>query len=192
MAEKKVYRNAVRSRRLIRAAFVELMKEKPFEKITATDIINRSGLNRSTFYAHYPDVKGILDEITAEVVAIFEDLLNDADFSAFFDNPRPLLEKMQQYLIDNEEMYRWLSKSDIAHVKLEELKQILIRKALACSKLPTGDLNKLQLEIGTRMLLGGVIDVFRQWLVGEIVCTQDELTAEVIRMVQLLRPDLTR
>ena len=35
-----------------------------FRRITATDIINRSGLNRSTFYAHYPDVKGIIDELS--------------------------------------------------------------------------------------------------------------------------------
>ena len=49
MAEKKEYRNAVRSRRMIREAFVDLLHKKPVEKITATDIINRSGLNRSTF-----------------------------------------------------------------------------------------------------------------------------------------------
>ena len=188
MPPKKEYRNAVRSRRMIRNAFVELMHEKPFEKITATDIINRSGLNRSTFYAHYPDVKGILDEITTEIVKMFEELLNDADFATFFDDPEPLLIKMQQYLLDNEELYRWLSKSDMSHVKLEELKQILIRKALACTNLPMGDLNALQLEIGTRMMLGGVIDVFRQWLNGEICCTQEELTTEVMRVVREMRP----
>lgn len=188
LASKKEYRNAIRSRRLIRAAFVELMHEKPFEKITATDIINRSGLNRSTFYAHYPDVKGILDEITTEIVKMFEELLNDADFATFFDDPEPLLIKMQQYLLDNEELYRWLSKSDMSLVKLEELKQILIRKVLACSNLPAGNLNELQREIGIRMMLGGVIDVFRQWLNGEICCTQEELTAEVMRVVREMRP----
>ena len=68
VAEKKEYRNAVRSRRMIREAFVALLHEKPFEKITATDIINRSGLNRSTFYAHYPDIYGIVDEMQEEII----------------------------------------------------------------------------------------------------------------------------
>ena len=45
MEQKKPYRNAIRSRRMIRETFVELMREKSFEKITATDIINRSGLD---------------------------------------------------------------------------------------------------------------------------------------------------
>ena len=189
MPPKKEYRNAIRSRRLIRTAFVELMHEKSFEKITATDIINRSGLNRSTFYAHYPDVKGILDEIIAEVVKLFEELLNDVDFATFFDDPAPLLKQMQQYLLDNEELYRWLSKSDMSYVKLEELKQVLIRKALGCPNLPAMGFNDLQREIGIRMMLGGVIDVFRQWLTGEIQCTQDELTTEVMHMIQMMRPD---
>ena len=81
MPTKKEYRNAIRSRRMIRESFVELLHEKPLEKITATDIINRSGLNRSTFYAHYPDVKGIIDEITGEIYAMFRQMLAELDFS---------------------------------------------------------------------------------------------------------------
>ena len=85
MAEKKEYRNAVRSRMLIRAAFVDLLHEKPYEKIKATDIINRAGINRSTFYAHYPDIKGILEEITEEIVTVFHDTLVGIDLCNFLD-----------------------------------------------------------------------------------------------------------
>ena len=77
MAEKKEYRNAVRSRMLIRTAFADLLHEKPVEKITATDIINRSGINRSTFYAHYPDARGIIDEIGNEIVEVFRKSLRN-------------------------------------------------------------------------------------------------------------------
>ena len=48
MAEKKEYRSAIRSRRLIRAALLELLQEKKFEKITVTDIVKRADINRST------------------------------------------------------------------------------------------------------------------------------------------------
>ena len=63
MQKRKEYRNKIRSRQLIRQAFEELLKEKNYDKITATDVINRANVNRSTFYAHYPDVRGIVDEI---------------------------------------------------------------------------------------------------------------------------------
>lgn len=57
MGERKVYKSALRSRKWIRQAFMELLREKEFEKITVTDIVNRADINRSTFYAHYPDVR---------------------------------------------------------------------------------------------------------------------------------------
>ena len=57
MGERKVYKSALRSRKWIRQAFMELLREKDFEKITVTDIVNRADINRSTFYAHYPDVR---------------------------------------------------------------------------------------------------------------------------------------
>ena len=41
MREKAEYRSSIRSRRLIRQAFVELLQEKELEKITVTDIITR-------------------------------------------------------------------------------------------------------------------------------------------------------
>ncbi|MBO5365138.1 MAG: TetR family transcriptional regulator, partial [Peptococcaceae bacterium] len=53
MPAQKSYRNAVRSKTMIRQAFLELLQEKPYEKITVTDIAQRADLNRSTFYAHY-------------------------------------------------------------------------------------------------------------------------------------------
>ena len=78
---KKEYRSAIRSRKLIRQAFMELLKEKTFEKITVTDIVNRADINRSTFYAHYPDVMGLLDEIQEEIISFFEQYLRKVNFS---------------------------------------------------------------------------------------------------------------
>ena len=68
MEKRKEYRSAVRSRRLIRSAFLELLREKAYEKITVTDIVTRADINRSTFYAHYPDVRGLVEEIVGEAI----------------------------------------------------------------------------------------------------------------------------
>lgn len=63
MTERKEYRSSRRSRRMIRVAFESLIREREFSKITVTDIVERADLNRSTFYAHYPDIYGIVEEI---------------------------------------------------------------------------------------------------------------------------------
>ena len=46
---KNEYRNAARSKALIKTAFIELLKEKPASKITVTDIIQRANVSRGTF-----------------------------------------------------------------------------------------------------------------------------------------------
>ena len=51
------------TRSAIRAAFLELLKEKNPEKITVKDISEKCGINRNTFYYHYQDTFTLLEEI---------------------------------------------------------------------------------------------------------------------------------
>lgn len=184
MASKKEYRNAIRSRQLIRAAFVDLLHEKPFEKITATDIINRSGLNRSTFYAHYPDVKGIMDEFTGEIIQMFRRMLSEMDFSIFLTDPEPYLKKMISFLEDNHELYRLLGKSDLSLLYLEQLKKVLVQQVLDTPNLPVEGYSKTSAEIQIRLLLSGMIDTYRDWIAGEIDYTLEELTTETAKAIR--------
>lgn len=43
----------IRTKEIIRDAFWELLEEKPYNKITVQDIVNRCQVNRNTFYYHF-------------------------------------------------------------------------------------------------------------------------------------------
>lgn len=58
----------VKTRELIRRAFLELIVEKGYEAITIQDIAERSMTNRNTFYLHYTDKKDLLEIVTDEVL----------------------------------------------------------------------------------------------------------------------------
>lgn len=185
MHEKKEYRNKVRSRQMIRTAFRELIHEKPLEKITATDIINRSGLNRSTFYAHYPDVKGIMDEFTDEIVATFRQMLTEMDFSKFLQNPEPNLKKIMGFLEENQELYRILMQSELALVRLNQIKKLLIQQVMDTPKFSFEVQAPLTAQIHIHVLMRGIIDTYWEWLAGEIPCSLDELTGELAGAISL-------
>ena len=51
----------------IRRAFEQLMTEKDFEKITVTELAERAMINKKTFYAYYPDLDSLLEEIQDEL-----------------------------------------------------------------------------------------------------------------------------
>lgn len=58
-----------KTRRAIRSAFYELIKEKPLEKITVREIAERAEINKTTFYAHYETVYDLVDQLQQEAVA---------------------------------------------------------------------------------------------------------------------------
>ena len=47
---------SVLTKKALLIAFGELLEEKPFNKITITDITARCGLNRMTFYYHFDNI----------------------------------------------------------------------------------------------------------------------------------------
>jgi AcrR family transcriptional regulator len=55
-----------RTRQGIEQAFVELVKEKGFQAVNVQDITDRAGINRATFYAHFPDKYVLLDRYIQE------------------------------------------------------------------------------------------------------------------------------
>jgi AcrR family transcriptional regulator len=183
VAEKKMYRNAIRSRQMIRSAFLELLREKPCEKITATDIIQRADINRSTFYAHYPDVRGIMDEIMAEITQMFRNMLQSVDFTAFFEDPVPILREVMEFVRQNQEMYQILLQYNVALEQLEQLKKVLIAQVLEIPNLPVQNQGSVGVAIRVRMLISGLVDTYRQWLEGELNCTLEETVEEVAEEV---------
>ena len=54
------------TKQAIKAAFLELLDEKPLNKISVRDIVERCGINRNSFYYHFQDIPTLLGEIILE------------------------------------------------------------------------------------------------------------------------------
>ena len=66
---KKADRRIIRSKRLLKHSLISLLGEKSFNDITITDIVNRSELNRSTFYSHFSNKEELLNFIIDDLLA---------------------------------------------------------------------------------------------------------------------------
>ncbi|WP_260287159.1 TetR/AcrR family transcriptional regulator [Peribacillus aracenensis] len=65
----KVDRRILKSQEAIKNAFMELMSEKDFDKITVKDICNGANVGNRTFYLHYLDKFDLLDKLIEEHLA---------------------------------------------------------------------------------------------------------------------------
>lgn len=54
-------RRVRRTRRLLTEAFIALVLETGYERITVQDILDRADIGRSTFYAHFRDKQALLE-----------------------------------------------------------------------------------------------------------------------------------
>ena len=64
-------------------AFLKLIEEKPFSKITVNDIVKEAGVHRNTFYYHYQSIPAMLSEIcrrmTDKMFDIYQNVQSPAD-----------------------------------------------------------------------------------------------------------------
>lgn len=184
MSDKKEYRSAIRSRRLIRQAFHDLLKEKPFEKITVTDIVKRADINRSTFYAHYPDVRGLVEEILNDVVDRSLQLARDTNYTKIFENPEPFLKGLMEIGMENMDIYNLLGNSDFALRQMESIKTVFLEKAVEAVEIPEHIRLSNTYKIQINFFIGGILNTFQQWMQGNLDCTVEEIMemlADLIR-----------
>lgn len=53
---------------MVKQSLIELLRTKPVAKITVTEICERAGINRATFYAHYSDPMDLLHSVENEII----------------------------------------------------------------------------------------------------------------------------
>lgn len=51
----------------IKTVFIQLLEEKPFNKITVKNIVDRCQINRNTFYYHFHSIPDLLENIVKEI-----------------------------------------------------------------------------------------------------------------------------
>ena len=77
-------RRSQRTRHLLSAAFVELLREKGYSAITVSDIIERANVGRSTFYSHYRDKDDLFVHELDRVIELLNERTPNQEDLPFF------------------------------------------------------------------------------------------------------------
>ena len=67
----------VRTRKMIKEAFVELMDSVGFSKITIDSLAKKAFINRNTFYLHYTDKFDLLEQLQNEILDGLKEIVKD-------------------------------------------------------------------------------------------------------------------
>lgn len=179
------YRSAIRSRKMIRESFLELLKEKDISKITVTDIVNKADLNRSTFYAHYMDVRAITEEMENEVIDKMIEILKKFEFKNFFNNPTPLLLEVSRFLESNQDTYKILLKVNDAETFLKKLKNEFAKYMMLDTDIPEYLKDSKMVNLRISYFAGGIINMYQDWFNGNLDCSLNDIALEVSKLLSL-------
>ena len=178
------YRSAFRSRKLIKQAFVELLKEKEIDKITVKDVVTKADINRGTFYAHYTSVYSVSEQIGNEIISALFEFLDEFKTTRLIENPLPFMMKISRFLENDLEFYRLLINSERSIAFLNKLKTLFIDKILSDEKKMSAIKNKEQFIICVNLYASGFVGIYQDWFNHKIKMSLDELTfnfSEIIK-----------
>lgn len=167
------YRSAIRSRQLIKVALADLLQEKPLDKITVTDIVNRAQINRGTFYAHYADIPDVIQHLIQQAFSSIQVAL--AQPQQLADIPQVLLKQVQAFLEEDLDFYRKVLSSSVSVLMQEQLVETVLEYLLQHEEdYPIG--NHEQYVFLIRFCAGGLSNLYREWFAGKLPLSLDELT----------------
>lgn len=171
MSQKAEYKSAVRSRKLIKNALIDLLKEKPLDKITVTDIAGRAELNRGTFYAHYPDINSLIQSLEEEIVQTLCDLLYAVEEPNPLDAPLPLFLQISEYLEENREIVLALMNSRTTSTFFVSLPELITRQLVASSGIEESRRKNPAFQTRCRFYAGGAASLYIAWFQGTLHCS---------------------
>ena len=176
---KKTDLRIIRSKHSIKKAFIELLNEKGYEKITIQDIADKAMINRNTFYLHYQNKPDLLNRSMDELLEELNITLNlcsssktPVSGSKLEQLMQIILEKIQNnipfykaLLLDENRIYGFQS-------KMEEI----IKKTVS------DGLDNTQLKISKELLLQYIASTFMGiviwWVKNDLSYTPKELASQ--------------
>ena len=194
----KMDRRVQRTRKALRSALLELIKEKGYDSISVEEITQRANLGRATFYLHYKDKEDLLVDEFNEIVNERARTISDIPFSAWLpalenpdqtteNKPAPPLLMAFQHVANHADLYRILLKNEKSDRTLERIRKIIsqaitafMQKKLEIDPIPI--LSEVPIDLLAAYFSGALLSCVDWWFEQELSYTPEEMT----RMFQRL------
>ena len=144
----------------LRSALLDILLEKELSTVSVSEICQKAGVNRNTFYAHYKSVSALLNSIE-------EDFLNEI-IEKLKESTEPyngdlitLLDVLMSTVRENGDMCRLMFSDYGDQGYLDKIVDYALPVALPSW---TGNMSREDAELLYRFIAGGSVSVIRNWV----------------------------
>lgn len=129
---KNEYQSSKKSKELIKYTLLNMIKGRFQSKpITITELVEKAGINRGTFYFHYKNIYEVIKEIEQDVTNEFKTILTkNAKEIKTGQNVSTLINCLSKFMKDNNEIFSYFLTSDEYKYFVDKIKTEIIKFVL--------------------------------------------------------------
>lgn len=173
MKVKNLNNSSTKTRKLIKKTFMEMLSEKKeISKISVSELVQRAEISRSTFYSHFDDIYGVVEEFENELIDEFVStsyFLEANTYELFF-------EKLFEFLKSNDNNYKIICKSDDFLVEAKKLTTLSVNKLISIAEEDTKIVNRKFIELEISVFIQGLLLEYVKYCRGLNKFTLEDLT----------------
>jgi len=162
-------RRSQRTRYLLSAALVELIREKDYSNITVGEIIKRANVGRSTFYAHYRDKDSLFVGEMDRVIEVLSHRIPNQEESPFFPSLGLFRHVGEEY-----ELYKALLWTPGIDLLIKHMQKSLSQRVEEVLHKSGRDLD-VPIPILASFIVGSFLTLLKWWLENKMVYSPEEM-----------------
>ncbi|GHO92978.1 TetR family transcriptional regulator [Reticulibacter mediterranei] len=167
MKQQKADRRSQRTYHLVSYALAELLAEKPYNEILVQDILDRAGIGRTTFYAHYFDKEDVLNNMTEQILSTF---MQQIAHSTTRKRVVPSLELFEHIYQSPQVHFRALMQSRAGEPLWEAMQTALCRtiEPALCTLWAEKRSSPIPLPVVSQYLAGAFLTLLKWWVAADM------------------------
>lgn len=156
-------RRTERTKAKILEALLELSKEKSINEISIRELTERAKIHRNTFYIHYTDVYGILDDLENHMCTVAAEATEQFTSQQLRENASDVLEIIFSYLKERRE-YCMLMLENRTRISVgQKVLESVFEKYLTAFE-DSCDRQAFAFQVQFRYCTSGVIGIVLYWI----------------------------
>lgn len=157
----------------IKVCFISLLKKKPLDDITITELCEMRDINRATFYKYYENQYDLLEKLEHEYIQEILNAIDESDSQGFPMLVRPIIEKVKS----TQEYFSVLISDNSDSNFREKVFNLCYQENMKIIDNIFTNTPETQKQWLFYFMAEGLNGIFRQWVAGGMKESAEELTA---------------
>ena len=189
VAHKSTHKNAVRSRQMIKKAFAEMLNEKDISKITVTDIVEKAGISRGTFYAHYMDVYDLYNAIQNNVMEAVRETMDAIGAKTLLVDPTEVLTGAFRFLEEKKAYYKLFITTSRSNELVDRIVTYVGERLTSEAEESFSEEDLKEIKLFIYYSLGAIESLARAWLDDIVPLSAEECSALISKTYLNRKPE---